>query len=320
MITRRSSEVLPGPVTFSHHISELRTRLIWPVLALMVGAGVGYSLHKTLIALLRQPLNQALYYSSPAGNFNFIMKVSLIIGIALALPVLVYNVVRFIEPVFAAKVKQLNVYIVTLFSLVLAIMGSLFAFYVVVPMSLHFFLGFNVDGIKPLLAASDYLNFVLNCIITFLIVFQLPLLILFINSITPLPPKKLLKLEKYVIVGSLAIALVLPFSYDPLTQFLIALPIIGLYNLSLLLVWIVNRKTKVAQQPVKQEVESPVFVPLRQSLQQVQPSAMPKILQDYQSQAASPTPTKSVSSLQPQFHSQPRHRTIKYMDFVPQRS
>ncbi len=300
-----------------HHVNELRIRLLWPVLFLLVGGGIGYALHTSLIKLLRTPLNQALYYSSPAGNFNFIMKISFIIGIVLALPVLVYNIVRFVQPVFSTKVKQKHVYYLALFSLVLAIAGAAFAFYVVVPMSLHFFFGFNVDGVKPLLAADDYLNFVLNCIVTFIVVFQIPLLMLFINRIKPLPPKKLLKLEKYVIVGSLAIALILPFSYDPLTQFLIALPIIGLYNTSLLLVWLVNRKRPENESLAS--VQQPVanLRALHMPLASQEVVAKPVIVAD--TKPVTVVPQYPEENEEPSVSHAPR-RINRYMDFVPIRS
>ncbi len=250
-------QVIEGQLTFAGHIHELRRRLTWPALILIVGAGLGYIFHGPIISFLQAPLNQTLYYNTPAGGFNFIMKICFILGITLAIPVLIYNIISFIEPAVEKKITRKIITFVTILSLVLGLMGAAFAYFVVLPVSLKFFGNVNISGVKPLISADDYLNFALTCIISFILLFQIPLLVLFINHIKPMSPRKLLKYEKYVIVGSLAIALILPFTYDPLSQFLIALPIIVLYNLSVVLVWMANReKRKVRKQRLAAEARA----------------------------------------------------------------
>lgn len=244
-------QVIEGQLTFAGHIHELRRRLTWPALILVVGGAVGYIFHGAIIAFLQAPLNQTLYYNTPAGGFNFIMKVCFLLGITLAVPVLIYNIISFIEPAVEKKITRKIIAFVTILSLTLGVMGAAFAYFVVLPVSLKFFGNVNIAGVKPLISADDYLNFALTCILSFILLFQIPLLVLFINHIKPMSPRKLLKYEKYVIVGSLAIALILPFTYDPVSQFLIALPIIILYNLSVVLVWLANREKRASRkQPV----------------------------------------------------------------------
>jgi hypothetical protein len=121
-------------------------------------------------------------------------------------------------------------------SSVLAISGAAFAFTCILPGTLHFFGGYQIGGITALISADSYLSFVINIIVTFILVFQLPLLISFIDIIKPLKPKKLFSYEKWVILGSLIISLVVPFSYDIVTSLLVALPIIILFNLSIVIV------------------------------------------------------------------------------------
>jgi hypothetical protein len=111
-----------------------------------------------------------------------------------------------------------------------------FGFTCILPGTLHFFGGYQVGGLSALISADSYLNFVINIIITFVLVFQLPLLIGFIDLIKPLTPKKLFGYEKWVILGSLIISLVVPFSYDLVTSLLVALPIVVLFNLSIVIV------------------------------------------------------------------------------------
>jgi hypothetical protein len=118
-------------------------------------------------------------------------------------------------------------------SLLLAGGGAAFGFLIIIPLALRFFYKFQVDGLVAIISADEYLRFVVSVIITFVLIFQLPLFISLIDHIKPLPPKKLLKLEKYIIVGSVFIGVVVPFALDPTVQLLIASPIIVLYNVSI---------------------------------------------------------------------------------------
>ena len=67
-------------LTFTGHLNELRRRLFWPALVFIVTGTIGYSFHETIISFLKRPINETLYFTAPAGNFNFIVKVCFIIG------------------------------------------------------------------------------------------------------------------------------------------------------------------------------------------------------------------------------------------------
>lgn len=227
---------------FHAHVKELRRRLFWSCAALGIGGAIGFIWREPVVNWLQKPLHLPLYYNSPSGSFMFMMKVSFLIGLVVALPMIVYHLVRFIEPAFEAKVSTRRVMVIMAVSLGLTAAGCIFAYYVIAPMALHFFAGFTTPGIHPLIAANDYFNFMLGCLITFAIIFQLPLLLLFFDFISPLPPAKLLHYERHVIVGSLVVAVLLPFTYDPLTQLVMAVPIILLYNISIVLIVMVHRR------------------------------------------------------------------------------
>lgn len=218
------------------HVRELQMRLIASAVALLITGIVVYAFYEPLLALLRSPLNAPLYYSSPAGSFAFVMKICFMGGLVVTLPVIMYNLLMFVRPIFEEIVPMRRVYITTLVSSGLALAGAAFGFIFIVPATLHFFAGFQVSGLNALISADSYLGFVTNVIITFVLVFQLPLLIAFVDSIKPLPPKKLLGMEKWVILGSLVIALLVPFAFDLTTSLLIAAPIVVLYNIGVVIV------------------------------------------------------------------------------------
>lgn len=231
--------------TVSDHIRELQLRLLWVAAVFLAGGVIGYEYHTRIIGFLTQFLQgSSLYYSSPAGGFNFIIKVSVLVGAIVAVPLLVYQVIKFTEPAIEQRHRYKRVWVVAMLSLFLALGGVAFALAAIVPISLHFFAGFTVDGLQPLLSADEYLTYVIKALTWFAVLFQIPLVVLFINRITPLQPRKLLRYEKFVIVGSFAVALILPFAYDPVTQVVIAVPIVLLYNLSILFVWYVNRANR----------------------------------------------------------------------------
>lgn len=218
------------------HLRELRTRFLLSSLALIVIGTVTYFFYQPIIEFLRAPLGQMLYYSSPTGNFSFIMKICLMGAITVAMPVLVYNLIMFVRPAFDKIISKKQINLISLSSGALAIAGAAFGFYVILPGSLNFFSSFQTNGISALITADSYLNFVTNIIITFVIVFQLPLLINFIDTIKPLSPSKMLKWEKWVILGSLIVSVIVPFAFDLITTLLIALPIVVLYNIALVTV------------------------------------------------------------------------------------
>jgi sec-independent protein translocase protein TatC len=234
-----------------HHVKEFQIRLLVVVAILIVGMVVGYFFYEPLFAFIKAPLNGPLHYTSPAGSFTFVIKICLLVGTITAIPAAVYNIIMFVQPALKKRLSKARVYFTTLFSLLLAALGGSFAFLVIIPLALKFFYKFQVDGLIALISADDYLKFVVNVIITFVLIFQLPLLISFFDHIKPLSPLKLFKAEKYIIVGSVAVGVLVPFAFDPVVQMLIASPIIVLYNLSIGIVFIQQRMRRRAEKKQK---------------------------------------------------------------------
>lgn len=218
------------------HIQELRKRLLIVVGVFLVWCGVGYVVRQPLTRLILKPLGQQVYYNTPQGGFEFFMRVIMTAGFIAAVPIIVHQLLRFIEPALGKKLTSKIVRRTLVWSLILALAGITFGYFMILPTSLQFFAEFGGKGVNPLISADSYLNFVLGILATFALLFQLPLIISIIDHIRPLKPQDLTKYRRHVIVGSLVIALLLPFTYDPITQFVIALPIIVLFELSVLVV------------------------------------------------------------------------------------
>lgn len=245
--------VSPDKLTMLDHVKELRLRLFVCVVVLIVGGVVGYLFYEPILQWLKSPLAGDLYYSSPAGSFSFVMKVATMAGIAVAVPLIIYQIIMFVRPALPKAFSQLRIYSYTLLSVFLAASGAAFGFYFILPGALKFFAGFQVQGLSALIAADSYLGFVTNVLITFMVVFQIPLLLVIFDHIKPIPPKKLLKAEKYVILGGLVVSFFVPFALDITTSLLIALPIVVLYNISIVI--IVTRHSLA-----KRRLNRPVYV------------------------------------------------------------
>jgi sec-independent protein translocase protein TatC len=268
--------------TALEHLHELWRRSLYCVGVLIVGGAFGYIFRQQIINFLQRPLGQQLYYTSPMGSFNFVMQVCLLIGFLLALPVMSYNLLRFIEPALRKRLKPRVIFIVLISSFVLALGGAAFGYYLTLPFALQFFGHVGTSSLRPLISVNEYFSFILGYLGTFAAVFQLPLLLLFINHITPFKPGGLSKWRKHVYIGAFAISLIMPSSPDPVSQVSLAIPIIILYELSIVLIWLANRKRYRAPSAQKLAVRGDVAASAKRATAEplLNPAQVAELLQE----------------------------------------
>lgn len=235
---------------FIEHVHEFRRRLVWCALFFIVGGMIGYALYEPLLDIVQQPLDQTLYYTSPTGGFNFVFKVCAAFGLILALPVIIYQMLKFVEPI-TQRAHRTAVLTYLLWSANLAYVGVLFGYFVSLPAALHFLTRFGGDRIQALITADEYFSFALAYIVGFALLFQLPLIVLFVNRIKPLKPSGMMKAQRWVILISFIVAAILTPTPDPMNQAIMAIPIIILYQLSIVMVLLVNRKRKTPDATTK---------------------------------------------------------------------
>jgi len=184
-----------------------------------------------------------VYYTSPTGGLSLIIQVCLFFGFLLAVPAFVFHLYRFIEPIMPKTSKKLTISIVAA-SFCLTCCGVTMAYFVSLPAALSFLQTFNSNQVSALITANEYFSFVTHYLLGFGILFQLPLVLLLWNYISPLKSKTLMNYSRYVIVLSAIVAAVLTPTPDPVNQAIMAIPIIILYYLSIFIIWQVNNKTK----------------------------------------------------------------------------
>lgn len=210
--------------------------------ALIGGSFVGYKLHNQIVEVLMRPINGLpLYFSNPAGGFEFLLKVSMTFGLLLALPVVCYHAIKFLEPIMNRPSKRF-VSLLVISSIVLAVGGATFAYYISLPAALNFLMGASVDSVEPLLSTREYFSFVLIYLAGFAALFQVPLALIIVNRITPLKPMKLLKNQRFVILISFIVAAILTPTPDPVNQTIMAAPAIVMYQFGIMAVAINNRR------------------------------------------------------------------------------
>lgn len=245
--------------TFTEHIRELRKRLFWSVIVGIVVGTLVYIYHDFFIKLVMEPLHgQKLIYLTPTGGFSFIFMVTFYVTILLILPFLMYQIYAFLKPAIPASVKHVSIKVILAATFLMAL-GATFGYLYAVPGGLSFLTGFASDYVTPSLTAESYLSFVLAYVFGIGLLFELPLLLLFWHWIHPLTPKKLLNSERFVIVGAFIAAAIVSPTPDALSQTIIAIPIIIVYQFGVVSVLLSIRKAKKLQKKalrVQQPVES----------------------------------------------------------------
>lgn len=246
--SKSSSDSSPElPQTFTHHIRELRRRLFFIVATSILVGSLIYYYHDFFIKIVMEPLHgQKLVYLTPAGGFSFIFMVTFYATMLLILPFILYQIYAFIRPAIPRHTSMLSLKI-GFAATVLMAAGATFGYMFAVPAGLDFLNNFAGDYVTASLTADSYLSFVLGYVLGIGALFELPLLLLFWHWIHPLTPKGLWNSERFVIVGAFIAAAILSPSPDALSQTIIAVPIIAVYQLGVIAVLVSIKKTKRQQ-------------------------------------------------------------------------
>lgn len=234
----------PTPLTFMGHIRELRRRLFWTALWFVVATGAIFPFYHTIIQILMRPLgDEKLYFLSPVGGLSFAMKICMYVGLIVTLPVLIYNLYRFIAPAMPTHRARKAIGYVSL-SIALAALGVTFAYVVSLPSAIYFLTHFNLGNVSAMLTVDAYLSFIVSYVLAGALLFQLPLIMLIVDNITPTPPSRWNKYQRHMIVAALVIAMLITPVPDIINQFILAAPIIIMYQLGIVMVWLRHRKLR----------------------------------------------------------------------------
>jgi sec-independent protein translocase protein TatC len=230
-------------IPFIAHIHELRKRIFYIALSIGIGAGFAYSIQETLTRwLLRPSGNQQFIYTTPGGGFDFQFRLCLYTGLALAIPVIVFHLFKYIHPILKHESRRFMGWLM-FSSSILALIGVGFGYFFGLPAAMHFLLqSFSSSRIEALISIQSYMSFVLVYLLGSALLFQIPLVLLLINRIKPLPPKTLFVQQRWFIMGAFVLGAIISPTPDIRNQLVLTGPIIIMYELSVLMIWIINRK------------------------------------------------------------------------------
>jgi len=233
------------------HLIELRQRLLWSVAALTVAFLISIFFADEIFGILVRPLTDAfpagegkLIYTKLYEAFFVEIKVAMFAAFFLAFPIISNQLWAFVAPGLYAREKRafLPFLIATP---VLFMAGASLAYFVVMPTAFKFFLGFEgpVGGLQQeaLPAMGDYLSLVMQFILAFGVCFQLPVLLLLLNRAGIVTRQQLKGIRRYMIVAAFALAAILT-PPDVVSQLMLGIPLILLYEISLLIMWVTERK------------------------------------------------------------------------------
>ena len=226
-------------IPFTAHLEELRKRLIICFIVIGVGFVIAYGFKEKLFEILTLPLvremrpGDKLIFTGLTEAFFTYMKVSFLAGIILASPVIIYQFWAFVGPGLYQKEKRYFVPIVLL-SAFFFVGGSLFCFFVVFPFAFKFFLSFATAVIQPLPSMNEYVSFVSVTMLSFGLVFELPLVIVFLAKLGIVTVEFLRKNRKYAILLIFTAAAILTPGPDVVSQVLMAFPLMLLYEISII--------------------------------------------------------------------------------------
>jgi len=276
--TSQSEKVLP----LIEHVRELRRRLFYVAICVIAGSVAAYAIQQHLIAVLLRPSHgQNFIYTSPLGGINFLFGVCLDAGLIVATPVIIYQLLAFLQPLMKDTTRRFLMYSASAAGIV-AVGGVIFGYFLGLPSALHFLLHqFTTIQVRPLITIQSYMQFVSLYLLGSALMFQLPLILLIINRIKPLKPSGLLKYERHLIAAAFIIAFIMNPTPNILGQMVVVVPIILMYQAGIALIWIVNRSRdptqlqKLIEEDLQRQAErtnrelSPYFAALRPVMREV---------------------------------------------------
>lgn len=245
MATKSASQ-LAAEMSFLEHLEELRTRLFWCAGAFAIGAIIAFLLFTQMhhfginfdvIEFLARPITpllhgQKLIYTHPGDAFQIVLDAGFAVAFVFSLPVILYQLWGFVSPAMYSHEKKLVLPVLAAI-VVLFVCGVALAFTLILPLTLGFLVGVESSALTPMISASEYFGFAIYMCLAFGAAFELPIVMMGLTALGLATPMFLAKYRRYAVVGGLIIGgFITP---DPTAMFAIAIPMYGLYELSIIL-------------------------------------------------------------------------------------
>ncbi len=255
-----------GRMPFFEHLRDLRDRLRNASIAFLIGFAACWFFAEDIYVWLRAPIDNAwlqhkdtlgdmpkMHFGSAVEPFWVYVSVSLWAGIFLSSPLIFHQLWQFIAPGLYKRERRIGVAF-AFFSALFFVGGALFCYYVVLEQLYSFLLGYAGASLQPTLFMREYLDFTRNMMLAFGAVFELPMLILFLSMAGMVTHRSLWKFNRWFVVVAFIVGAILTPSPDVVSQILMATPMIVLYNLSIIVAYVVGRR-RAAREAAERERE-----------------------------------------------------------------
>lgn len=230
-------------LTLVGHLAELRRRIIQSGIFFIISTLICYYYSEYIV---RDILNRApkinFVFIAPAELLLSYIKIAVVGGLVLALPFIIFQLWSFISPGFKLNERK---YIIVSLSIgsIFFFSGVLFAYLIVLPSMIQFFIGFQIDEIRPMISFSSYLGFVISTLLAFGVIFELPVIMIILTRFNIVSVNFLKSNRKYIILIIFILAAILT-PPDVISQILLALPMLVLFEIGIFFSKIVEKKNK----------------------------------------------------------------------------
>jgi len=229
-------------LTVLEHLRELRQRLIKSVIAVLITTVLSFIFAKQIFSILILPAGDInLIFIEMTEMIGTYMKVSLASGIILAMPYLTYHVIMFVSPALTRKEKR-YVYLILPWMALMFAAGVTFGYFILIPPATKFLITFGSDIATPQIKIGNYISIVSRLLLAIGLIFEMPVVTTFLARLGIITPKWLSNKRRPAIIFAFILAAIITPTFDPINQCLVAAPLIILYEMSIWLAKLVQRK------------------------------------------------------------------------------
>jgi sec-independent protein translocase protein TatC len=253
---KEKSEEEKLPLT--SHLEELKARIIRVLIAIGIGFGICYLFKEWSFTVITKPLASALpshssmIFTGLPEAFFIHMKIAFFASLFLTAPYTLFEIWRFVSPGLYKKEKRLVIPFL-FFSTLLFSGGILFGYFIALPPAFRFFVSFSTDFLKPMISFREYLSLTLKFLLAFGLSFEMPIFIFFLAKIGVVNSKMLAKQRRFAILIIFIVAAVFTPSPDVISQILMAVPLLILYEVGIILAKFAKKEQSPPEEDEKEE-------------------------------------------------------------------
>ncbi|MGB9712665.1 MAG: twin-arginine translocase subunit TatC [Dissulfurimicrobium sp.] len=234
-------------LSLTEHLAELRRRIVVSLIAVAICSTLSYAFIEPIFAVLARPIEAvlppgtSLIFTSYPEAFFIYLKLAITCGVFLASPIIIYEIWAFVVPGLYEHEKRLALPFVLL-STAFFVGGGLFGYFVAFPTAFKFLASYGNKYLRLMPNVSEYFSLTIHLLIGFGIAFELPVFIALLGVVGIIDAKMLQRNRKYAILINFILAAVLTPTPDILNQFMLAVPLMLLYEISIVLVWLIGKR------------------------------------------------------------------------------